>query len=66
MSVSPLLTKHPETPLSEFRQFTANRGLQSVGEDTDHGFSGIRTHGPDLDRMMDDGRRQKFDALLVW
>ena len=38
--------QHPETQLSELRQSAANRGLQIVGEYTDHGFSGIRAHGP--------------------
>lgn len=60
------IDQHPETQLGELRQFAAQRGFQIVGEYTDHGFSGTRARRPELDRMMDDGRRHKFDVLLVW
>ena len=58
--------QHPETQLGELRQFAANRGFQVVGEYTDHGFSGTKARRPELDRMMDDARRHKFDVCLVW
>jgi len=58
--------QHPETQLSELRQFAANKGFQVVGEYIDHGYSGARARRPELDRMMDDARRHKFDVLLVW
>jgi len=58
--------QHPETQLGELRQFAAQRGLQVVGEYTDHGFSGTKARRPELDRMMDDARRHKFDVCLVW
>ena len=58
--------QHPETQLHELRQFAAQRGLQIVGEYTDHGFSGARARRPELDRMMEDARRHKFDVLMVW
>lgn len=58
--------QHPETQLCELRQFAANRGFQVVGEYTDHGYSGARARRPELDRMMDDAQRHKFDVLLVW
>jgi DNA invertase Pin-like site-specific DNA recombinase len=57
--------QHPETQLGELRQFATNR-FQIVGEYTDHGYSGVRARRPELDRMMDDARRHKFDVLLVW
>lgn len=57
--------QHPETQLSELRQFAANR-FQIVGEYTDHGYSGARARRPELDRMMDDARRHRFDVVLVW
>jgi DNA invertase Pin-like site-specific DNA recombinase len=56
--------QHPETQLSELRQFAANR-FQIVGEYTDHGYSGVRARRPELDRMMDDARRHRFDVLLM-
>ena len=58
--------QHPETQLHELRTFAAQRGLQIVGKYTDHGFSGIRARRPELDRMMEDARRHRFDVLLVW
>jgi DNA invertase Pin-like site-specific DNA recombinase len=58
--------QHPETQLGELRQFAANKGFQVVGEYIDHGYCGARARRPELDRMMDDARRHKFDVLLVW
>jgi DNA invertase Pin-like site-specific DNA recombinase len=59
------IDQHPETQLGEFCQFAAHKGFQIVGEFTDHGLSGTRSRRPELDRMMDDARRHKFDVLLV-
>lgn len=58
--------QHPETQLLELRQFAAQRGLQIVQEYVDHGFCGARARRPELDRMMEDARRHKFDVLMVW
>ena len=58
--------QHPETQLGELRQFAANKGFQVVGEYIDHGYCGARARRPELDRMMDDARRHRFDVLLVW
>lgn len=58
--------QHPETQVHDLRQMAAQRGLQIVGEYTDHGISGTRTRRPGLDQMMDDARRGHFDVVLVW
>src|SRR5580700_1236501 len=58
--------QHPETQLHDLRQLAAQRGLQIVGEYIDHGYSGMRARRPELDRMMEDARRHKFDVLMVW
>ena len=58
--------QHPETQLGELRQFAANKGFTIVGEYTDKGYCGARARRPELDRMMDDARRHRFDVLLVW
>ena len=58
--------QHPETQLLDLRQFAAQRGLQIVQEYVDHGFCGARMRRPQLDRMMDDARRHKFDVVMVW
>jgi len=60
------LDQHPETQLHDLRQFAAQRGLQIVQEYVDHGFCGARARRPELDRMMEDARRHKFDILMVW
>ena len=33
---------------------------------TDHGVSGIRDRRPQLDRLLADARKRKFDVVLVW
>jgi len=58
--------QHPENQLHELRQFASQRGLQIVQEYVDHGFCGARARRPELDRMMEDARRHKFDVLVVW
>ena len=58
--------QHPETQLLDLRQFATQRGLQIVQEYVDHGFCGARARRPQLDRMMEDARRHKFDVLMVW
>ncbi len=58
--------QHPETQLHDLRQFAAQRGLQIVQEYVDHGFCGTKARRPELDRMMDDARRHRFDVLMVW
>jgi DNA invertase Pin-like site-specific DNA recombinase len=58
--------QHPETQLGELRQYASQKEFQIVGEYTDHGFSGTKARRPELDRMMEDARRHKFDVLMVW
>jgi DNA invertase Pin-like site-specific DNA recombinase len=58
--------QHPETQLLDLRQFAAQRGLQIVQEYVDYGFCGARVRRPQLDLMMEDARRHRFDVLMVW
>jgi DNA invertase Pin-like site-specific DNA recombinase len=60
------LDQNPETQLFDLRQFAVQRGLKIVGEYTEHGFSGAKARRPELDRMMEDARRHRFDVLMVW
>jgi DNA invertase Pin-like site-specific DNA recombinase len=61
------MDQDPLTQLGELHQFVAaHKDFQVVGEYTDHGFSGAKARRPELDRMMDDARRHKFDVCLVW
>jgi len=58
--------QHPETQLLDLRQFAVQRGFQIVETYTDHGVSGTKARRPALDKMMEDSRRHKFDAVMVW
>src|ERR1022692_161518 len=64
--VSTLNGQHPEMQLSELREYGARRGWQIVGEYVDEGVSGSRERRPQLDRLMADAHRRKFDLIAVW
>jgi DNA invertase Pin-like site-specific DNA recombinase len=50
----------------ELQQFAVARGWQVAGEYVDAGVSGSKESRPELNRLMTDARRRKFDAVLVW
>ena len=56
----------PEMQLRELREYAARRGWEIAGEYTDHGVSGSKDSRPELNQLMADAHRRKFDALLVW
>jgi DNA invertase Pin-like site-specific DNA recombinase len=58
--------QHPEMQLSELREYASRRGWQIISEYVDQGVSGSRERRSQLDRLMADARRRKFDAVLVW
>jgi DNA invertase Pin-like site-specific DNA recombinase len=59
------LDQHPETQLHDLRLMAAQRGLEIVEEYTDR-ISGTKARRPGLDQMMSDGRRGRFEVVLVW
>jgi DNA invertase Pin-like site-specific DNA recombinase len=59
------LDQHPETQLYDLRQMAQQRGYHIVEEYTDR-ISGAKAKRPGLDSMMRDGRRGRFDVVLVW
>jgi DNA invertase Pin-like site-specific DNA recombinase len=59
------LDQEPENQLRELRAYTAARGW-SAREYVDHGVSGARESRPALDLLLRDGRRRKFDVVVVW
>jgi DNA invertase Pin-like site-specific DNA recombinase len=50
----------------EFQEFCARRGWEVVGEYVDHGISGSKDSRPELNRLMADAKRRKFDAVVVY
>lgn len=52
--------------LRELREYADRRGLEIVGEYVDNGYSGARASRPELDRLVEDARMRRFDAILVW
>ena len=50
----------------EFHDFCQRRGWTSVGEYVDHGVSGSKDSRPELNRLMADAKRRKFDAVVVY
>jgi DNA invertase Pin-like site-specific DNA recombinase len=56
----------PEMQLRELREYAERRGWQVAGEYTDHGVSGSKESRPELNRLVVDAHRRRFDAILVW
>ena len=56
----------PEMQLRELREYAGRRGWEIVCEYTDTGVSGAKESRPELNRLMTDAHRRRFDAILVW
>ena len=56
----------PEMQLSELREHCARRGWEIFEEYIDAGVSGAKDTRPELDRLMQDAHKRKFDVVLVW
>jgi DNA invertase Pin-like site-specific DNA recombinase len=56
----------PEMQLAEMREFAGRRRWEIVGEYTDQGVSGSKKSRPELNRLMTDAHRRRFDSVLVW
>jgi DNA invertase Pin-like site-specific DNA recombinase len=55
----------PELQLRELREHCARRNWEITGEYVDRA-SGTRDKRPQLDRLMADAHRRRFDAVIVW
>lgn len=55
-----------EMQLRELREYCQRRCWDVAAEYVDNGWSGAKASRPQLDRLMADGRRRRFDAVLVW
>src|SRR5437867_10855806 len=56
----------PEMQLRELREYCQRRGWQIAGEYVDAGISGAKDRRPELDKLMADAHRRKFDVIAVW
>ena len=52
--------------LREFREYCKRRGWDVADEYVDAGVSGAKDRRPELDRLMADAKRRKFDAVVVY
>ena len=46
--------------------YCKRRGWKIVDEYVDAGWSGSKAIRPELTRLMDDARKRRFDAVIVW
>ena len=52
--------------IREFHEFCKNRGWNVTDEYVDAGISGSKDSRPELNRLMADAKRRKFDAVIVY
>jgi DNA invertase Pin-like site-specific DNA recombinase len=50
----------------DLREFAEARGWRLADEYVDSGVSGSKDSRPELNRLMADAKRRKFDVVLVW
>src|ERR1700726_3850499 len=56
----------PEVQSREIREYCQRRGWPLVGEYVDAGFSGAKERRPQLDRLIADAHKRKFEVIVVW
>src|SRR5580658_1492431 len=56
----------PKVQLQEIAEYWERRGWKVVGEYADVGISGTKEKRPELDRLLADAHRRKFDSIVVW
>lgn len=56
----------PTMQTREIREFIERRGWQLAGEYVDAGISGTKEKRSELDRLMADAHRRRFDVVVVW
>jgi DNA invertase Pin-like site-specific DNA recombinase len=52
--------------LRELREYCERRGWTVTGEYVDTGISGAKDRRPELDRLMSDAYKRRFDVIAVW
>jgi DNA invertase Pin-like site-specific DNA recombinase len=56
----------PEMQIRELREYCERRGWEVSGEYVDDGVSGAKDSRPELNRLLADAHRRRFDAVVVW
>ena len=56
----------PEMQLRELRDYCQRRGWEVAREYVDVGISGAKEKRPQLDKLVADAHRRRFDAVVVW
>jgi DNA invertase Pin-like site-specific DNA recombinase len=56
----------PSMQTRELREYADRRGWKLAGEYVDIGISGSKEKRPELDRLMADAHKRKFDTVCVW
>jgi DNA invertase Pin-like site-specific DNA recombinase len=52
--------------LNELREFSERRGWKIAGDYVDNGVSGAKESRPELNRLIADAKKCKFDVIAVW
>lgn len=56
----------PRVQTFELQEYCQRRGWNIIGEYVDSGISGAKENRPELDRLMADAHRRRFDVVLCW
>jgi hypothetical protein len=64
--VSTLNGQDPEMQLRELREYCQRRGITLIHEYVDTRISVAKDKRPELDRLLADAYRQRFDSVMVW
>jgi DNA invertase Pin-like site-specific DNA recombinase len=64
--VSTAAGQDPTMQTRELREYCTRRGWDISGAYIDVGISGTKERRPELDRMMGDAHKRKFDVICVW
>ena len=56
----------PGMQTRELEEYCERRGWELAGVYVDQGISGSKESRPELDRLMTDAHRRRFDVVIVW
>lgn len=56
----------PQMQIRELIEYAQRRGWEVSGQYVDIGISGTKEKRPELDRLIADAHRRRFDAVVVW